>query len=184
MPTYFEWAVWRSFLAIDGLVNPVGETRGFRVDQDFYPVGHAPGGRPDIVLEFSKYTLVVEVTLTSTSRQESAEAEPVRRHVAGIQEENQSNKPVYGLFLAPSIDNNAAEMFRTGMWYKGDDPKFINIVPMSLGQFIEIMESFKNIHFENNQFERLIEKCLIPRNATVTLWKNEIEKIVKNHEFN
>ena len=182
LPTYFEWTTWRAFLAIDGLENAPGNARGFRVDQDLYPSGTAPGGRPDNMFEFKDYILVVEVTLTTSSRQEAAEAEPVRRHVAQIQEEH-PDKPVYGLFIAKDIDNNTAEMFRLGMWYSKDDPFFINIVPITIKQFITIMDKFEKYKFTNEQIERLIEKCLIPRNATVTLWKNEIDRIIDNYQF-
>lgn len=182
LPTYFEWTTWRAFLAIDGLENAPGNARGFRVDQDLYPSGTAPGGRPDNMFEFKDYILVVEVTLTTSSRQEAAEAEPVRRHVAQIQEEH-PDKPVYGLFIAKEIDNNTAEMFRLGMWYSKDDPFFINIVPITINQFISIMEKFEKYKFTNDQIERLIEKCLIPRNATVTLWKNEIGRVIDNYQF-
>lgn len=182
MPTFLEWTTWRAFLAIDGLKNKPEEARGFQVDQDFFPVGNAPGGRPDITLEFKNYVLVVEVTLTSTSRQEAAEAEPVRRHVAQIQDQY-PDKPVYGLFLAQTIDNNTAEMFRTGLWYNQDNPRFVNIVPMTITQFIHIMQEFQKYHFTNDELERLIEKCLIPRNATVPLWKDEINNLVQKYEL-
>lgn len=182
MPTFLEWTTWRAFLAIDGLKNKPEKARGFSVDQDFFPVGNAPGGRPDIILEFEDYVLVVEVTLTSSSRQEAAEAEPVRRHVALVQEQY-PDKTVYGLFLAKTIDNNTAEMFRTGLWYHANKPTFVNIVPMTITQFIYIMNEFKENHFTNSQFERLLEKCLIPRNATVSLWKNGIESIIKSYKL-
>lgn len=182
LPTYLEWTSWRAFLAIDGLTNSPDEARGFNVDQDLFPIGNAPGGRPDIVLEYENFVLVVEVTLTSTSRQEAAEAEPVRRHVAKVQEKHQE-KPVYGLFLAKTIDNNTAEMFRVGLWYDKDTPYFVNIVPMTLDQLIDIMVSFEKLHFDNSKVERLIEKCLIPRNATVDLWKKEIDNTINNYMY-
>lgn len=182
MPAFLEWVIWRAFLAIDGLKCQPYKARGFAVDHDFFPIGNAPGGQPDITLEFDKYVLVAEVTLTTTSRQEAAEAEPVRRHVAQIQEQY-VNKPVYGLFLAQQIDNNTAEMFRTGLWYKQNEPKFINIVPMTIAQFIYIMEQYQINSFSNSEIETLIEKCLISRIATVPIWKNEIEKTVKNYQM-
>jgi len=64
------------------LVNKPWDARRFKIDQDFLPVGTAPGNGPDIVFEFDDMVVVVEVTLTSSSRQEAAEGEPVRRHVA------------------------------------------------------------------------------------------------------
>lgn len=54
---------------------------------------------------------------------------------------------------------------------------------MTLDQFIYIMQNFLKSHFDNAQVERLIEKCLIPRNATVGLWKQEIDRTVQNYHY-
>ncbi|WP_036127991.1 AlwI family type II restriction endonuclease [Lysinibacillus sphaericus] len=181
-PAYFEWAVWRAFLAVNQLVNKPHEARRFKVDQDFYPLGCAPGGGPDLIFEFEDYVLVVEVTLTSSSRQEAAEGEPVRRHVAREKAKvaASSGKPVYGLFMARTIDNNTAETFRIGVWYNGDEPDFINIVPLTLKQFIIIMEKFLSERFTNKEIRRVLDNCLIPRNAHAPAWKKEIERTVES----
>lgn len=180
-PAYLEWAVWRAFLAINQLVNKPHEARRFRVDQDFFPLGCAPGNGPDMIFEFEDYVLVVEVTLTSSSRQEAAEGEPVRRHVAKVKANVNATtgKPVYGLFLARTIDNNTAETFRIGVWYNGDEPDFINIVPITLKQFILMMEKFLTKRFDNREFRRVLDSCLIPRNAHAPAWKREIQKVVE-----
>ncbi len=181
-PAYLEWTVWRAFLAIDSLMNEPYEARRFKIDQDFFPIGCAPGGGPDLIFEFNSYLLVVEVTLTSSSRQEAAEGEPVRRHIAVEKRKmaSVSDKPVYGLFIARSIDNNTAETFRIGVWYNGDEPDFINVVPITLSQFINIMNRFLNDKFDNTIFRQMLDSCLIPRNAHAPAWKKEIEKVVTN----
>lgn len=117
-PAYFEWVLWRAFLAIDSLVNKPNEARRFKIDQDFLPVGTAPGNGPDLIFEFNDFVLVVEVTLTTNSRQEAAEGEPVRRHVADLvmHHQERAGKPVYGLFIANRVDSNTAETFRIGVW--------------------------------------------------------------------
>ena len=114
VPAYLEWAAWRAFLAINSLMIPPWEARRFKVDTvTWTPVGTAPSGTADMVFEFSGYVLVVEVTMTTSSRQEAAEGEPVRRHVAETRTRYQvSGKPVYGLFIAPEIDTNTAETYR------------------------------------------------------------------------
>ena len=176
-PAYLEWAVWRAFLAIDSLVKPSYEARRFKVDQDFLPVGTAPGRGPDMVFEFEDYALVVEVTLTTSSRQEAAEGEPVRRHVA-VEKARvlaESGKPVYGLFIAGVVDNNTAETFRIGVWYSGDDPEFINIVPITLEQFTRIMVYFQRKNFSVKQLRSFFDECLITRNAHAPAWKEAIE---------
>lgn len=173
-PAYLEWAVWRAFLAINSLVNKPYEARRFKVDHEFYPLGCAPGGGPDLIFEFEDYVLVVELTLTTSSRQEAAEGESVRRHVAKIQEQYQ-DKAVYGLFIAKEIDNNTAEVFRIGIWYSRDEANFINIVPITLSDFIEILKNFNSRQLNKDNIRRILEKCLIPRNAHAPVWKAEIK---------
>ena len=50
-PAYLEWTAWRAFLAINDLVSPPHISRRFRLDQDFFPLGCAPGGGPDMTLD-------------------------------------------------------------------------------------------------------------------------------------
>jgi hypothetical protein len=177
-PAYFEWSVWRAFLAINNLINNPHEARRFKVDQDFLPLGCAPGGGPDLIFEFENYVLAVEVTLTTSSRQEAAEGEPVRRHVAKIAQ-TYANKPVYGLFIARSINNNTAETFRIGVWYNGDNPGFINIVPLTLDQFITLMELFIEKRFSSIDIKNILDQCLISRNAHAPKWKEEIGEVIQ-----
>ena len=133
-PAYLEWSLWRAFLAIDTLTNKPYEVRRFKVDQDFMPVSTAPGNGPDLIAEFEDCVIVIEVTLSESSRQEAMEGEPVRRHVADLMQ--QYNKPVYGLFIANRIDSNTAETFRIGVWYTRDDERLeLHIVPFTLMQF-------------------------------------------------
>lgn len=91
-PAYLEWSLWRAFLAIDTLANKPYEVRRFKIDQDFMPVSTAPGNGPDLVAEFDDYVVVIEVTLSESSRQEAMEGEPVRRHVADLMQ--QYNQPM------------------------------------------------------------------------------------------
>ncbi len=176
-PAYLEWAVWRSFLAIDDLVSPVHTTRRFPVDQDFHPRNTAPGGGADLLFEFETYVLVVEVTLTSSHRQMAVESEPVRRHTVQYKEQF-PDKDVYCLFIAPSVDNNVAETFRIGVWYKGDEEDFVNIVPMNLSDFIVAIEILLSKKYHNSDFKTLIDRCLVFRNARAPQWKTSITKEV------
>lgn len=111
-PAYLEWVLWRAALAIDHLVNKPYEVRGFRLDSDFLPVSAAGGGKGDLYCEFSDFTILTEVTMSTSSRQEAMEGEPVRRHVSDAV--LKYDKPVYGMFIAVRIDTNTAETFRHG----------------------------------------------------------------------
>lgn len=177
-PAYFEWAVWRAFLAINSLKNEPWEARRFRIDEDFYPINTAPGGGPDIIFEFDDFVLIVEVTLTTSSRQEAVEGEPVRRHVAQYVDlyEGQG-KRVYGLFLANNIDTNTAETFRIGCWFRQDDTRMaVQIVPLTITQFISAFEKIVccGTDISPRQILELLRNCLAESNNEAPIWKNRI----------
>lgn len=141
-PAYFEWLLWRVILALNELRIPSHEVRRFNIDQDFLPVATAPGGGADLIAVYDDYVLVVEVTLTESSRQEAAEGEPVRRHVAqALEQYAQTGKRVYGLFVARKVDTNTAETFRIGVWYlKGDVRVDLDIAPLTISQLRAVLQ--------------------------------------------
>ena len=178
-PAYLEWVIWRVFLAIDSLCNQPWEARRFQIDQDFLPVNCAPGGGPDMVFEFAEAVIVVEVTLTASSRQEAAEGESVRRHVAQYKE--RSDKPVYGLFIAVQIDSNTAHTFRSGDWYLPDDSKLsLDIVPLTLGDFGTFLASNRGrLSGMPELLQQLMIECRAKANQDAPQWKESISSIVK-----
>ena len=184
-PAYFEWILWRAFLAINSLENKPYEARRFKIDQDFLPVGTAPGGGPDLIIEFRDFVIVVEVTLTEYSRQEAVEGEPVRRHVADLvlRYHEQSGKPVYGLFIANRIDSNTAETFRIGIWFTREDDKMrLDIIPFTLVQFKEIFEAlFISGRTDASLIRELLDHCgeLRPHHEAPA-WKREIERSISH----
>ncbi|AWO76586.1 MULTISPECIES: AlwI family type II restriction endonuclease [Geobacillus] len=177
---YFEWSIWRAFLAINSLCNEPWEARRFKVDQDFLPLHPAPGNGPDMIFEFDDFVIVVEVTLTQSSRQEAAEGEPVRRHVAEIVDHyEQHGKRVYGLFLANKIDTNTAETFRIGVWYRPDDSRMaLRIVPLTLEQFIHLFETGFRINgrLDYKLLEQVLRDCLVESNNDAPEWKRRIQQ--------
>lgn len=184
-PAYLEWAVWRAFLAIGGLCNAPYEARRFPIDQDFMPVATAPGNGPDLMMEFERFALAVEVTLTDNSRQEAAEGEPVRRHVADlmIAHRDTDQKPVYGLFLANHIDSNTAETFRIGVWYTKEDEKMrLTIIPIPLQQFCLLFRAlFRSGENAPQQIEALLLDCeKLRADNEAPAWKNKIVKTVED----
>ena len=181
MAVYFEWAIWRAFLAINSLENNPWEARRFEIDQDLLPVGHAPAGGPDMSFIFQDAVVVVEVTLTSSSRQEAAEGEPVRRHVARYAEDNTTDKAVYGLFIAPRVDTNTAHTFRSGDWYRPDDSKAnVHIVPMELTDFRNF---FQAILLDPKQaplrLRQLLMECRMEANQDAPRWKRAISELTR-----
>jgi len=179
-PAYLEWILWRAFLAINNLANKPYEARRFKIDQDFLPVGTAPGNGPDLICEFDDFVIAIEVTLTDNSRQEAAEGEPVRRHVANLVLDYK-DKPVYGLFIANRIDSNTAETFRIGAWYTVMDEKMrLDIIPLTLTQFKRFFDAlFMSKQVENKTIRQLLDVCskLRPEHEA-PVWKREIDKAV------
>lgn len=179
-PAYLEWAVWRAFLAINKLKNPPYESRKFKVDRDFLPTGHAPGNGPDLVFEFADYILVVEVTLLTTDRQATAEQVGVRRHVYEISK-NSKDKPVYCLFLAPSIKNETARDFRKASYEEDDGSELsLIIIPITISTFMRTFKSlFEEIEPNSGIFQKLIDECarVALEKSSTSEWMASIENI-------
>lgn len=178
-PAYFEWTLWRAALAIDHMVNKPYEVRGFRLDSDFLPVTAAGGGKGDLYCEFEDFMILTEVTMSTSSRQEAMEGEPVRRHVSNAV--LNYNKPVYGLFLAIRIDTNTAETFRHGIWYaKGDVKQRLDIVPLSLEQFRRhFVSMFEGKQARPEHLRDLILQCEMERdNLEAPAWMRYIDDVV------
>lgn len=178
-PAYLEWTLWRATLAIDHMVNKPYEVRGFKLDSDFMPVSAAGGGKGDLYCEFSDFTILTEVTMSTSSRQEAMEGEPVRRHVSDAV--LKYNKPVYGMFIAVHIDTNTAETFRHGIWYaKGDVKQRLDIIPLTLGQFQKYFIAMFEANKANPvELRELIVKCESRRDILeAPAWKQYIDTIV------
>ena len=178
-PAYLEWVLWRAALAINHLINKPYEVRGFRLDSDFLPVSAAGGGKGDLYCEFDDFVILTEVTMSTSSRQEAMEGEPVRRHVSDAA--LKYNKPVYGMFIAVRIDTNTAETFRHGIWYaKGDVKQRLDIVPLTLAQYQKyFVAMFQRKQARPEMFRDLILKCESQRDVLeAPVWKQYISDMV------
>ena len=182
-PVYLEWTLWRAALAIDHMLNKPYEVRGFKLDSDFMPVSAAGGGRGDLYCEFNDFTILTEVTMSTSSRQEAMEGEPVRRHVSDAV--LKYNKPVYGMFIAIKIDTNTAETFRHGIWYaKGDVKQRLDIVPLTLEQFKSyFVAMFEKQQAKPEHLRDLILECETKRDVlNAPDWKQYINAVVMQRE--
>ncbi len=186
-PAYLEWVFWRAFLAINTLTNRPWEVRQFAIGADLNPLSNAPSRRPDIICEFQDFVLVVEVTFTENSRQEAAEGEPVRRHVADVTQQHlSSGKPVYGLFIAPRIDPNTAETFGHGTFILGGERFALNIVPVTIAQFTRMFEAgFKRGQgIGPDDVRSFLDGSIGRRSVDGEAWKAEIEGLVNECSVN
>jgi hypothetical protein len=183
-PAYLEWAVWRAFLAINKLKNPPYESRKFKIDRDFLPVRHAPGNGPDLVFEFESYVLIVEVTLLTTDLQATREQVGVRRHVYEIAK-SRKDKPVFCLFLAPSIKNETARDFRKASYEEDDGSDLdLTVIPLTLSTFMRLFAAMlKSEKPDSELFKVLIIKCaeMAKDNSNTSTWMNSIENTFLSH---
>lgn len=178
-PAYLEWILWRAILAINHMVNKPYEARGFKLDSDFMPVSAAGGGKGDLYCEFNDFMILTEVTMSTSSRQEAMEGEPVRRHVSDAV--LKYDKPVYGMFIAIKIDTNTAETFRHGVWYaKGDVRQRLDIIPLTLAQFqIFFLAMFRANQAKPEKLRALLLECEAKRDILdAPAWKEHIDFVV------
>ena len=182
-PAYLEWVMWRALLAIDHLNNPPSDVRGFKLDADFLPVNAAGGGKGDLYCDFDKYFILTEVTMSTASRQEAMEGEPVRRHVSDAV--LNYTKPVYCMFIANKVNINTAETFRHGVWYPNlNNKQRLNIVPLTLKQFKDYFDYlFNSNQAEPDKIVDLLNMCLCKRDSLeAPIWMDYINKIISEKE--
>ena len=120
--------------------------------------------------------------MSSSSRQEAMEGEPVRRHVSDAVL-RWAPKPVYGLFIAVKIDTNTAETFRHGIWYtKQEERQELQIVPLTLAQYRTYFNAmFASGNAVPTRVRELLLLCAKDRAAMdAPLWKAHVEKIVQS----
>ena len=142
-PKLLEWIIWRAFLSINSLQNEPFESRNFKIDNNFKPINHAPGGGADLVFEFEKFILVVELTWLTTSRQISNEVMPVANHVAEVA--FNTEKKVFGLLIAPKIEPNTLQQYKNMgaviLNFEGNEiEQNIELIPITIGQFKNFFE--------------------------------------------
>lgn len=157
---YLEWNSWRSFVMLNDAKQVTGN---FRFDLDGQPLNTAPGNVPDIEIDYEEFKLIVEVTLSSGSRQYEMEGEPVARHFGRLQ--LNSSVPVYCLFIAPRINENSMAHFfnlnrmRT-MLYGGRT----RIIPVGVDQFIRLLHRARDKQFHHRDMLRQLLDTIIDEN--------------------
>lgn len=159
LPAFYEWNVWRVFLAVNQIVNEIPATRGFLLDEDMYPVHHAKAGQPDMLFEYDDCLLVVEVSLAMGENQWSQEQEPVPRHVKDVMVAN-PGLDVLGLFVAPKIDPNTAVTFRNYPLLVNGQERRLDIVPLSTGQLRVLLAWFDSHHVDSRQVLATLRELL------------------------
>ncbi len=178
-PAYLEWTTWRLFLAINNIFNEISDTRNFDIDEELNPIHHAKSGLPDMVFEYADFVIVCEVTLR-TSENQWSEEEPVPRHVAKVMEDY-TDKKVFGVFIAPSIDHNTTiEFYRKKRMVKGR-LKDVRIVPLTINQVKKILLKFEKTRFTTDDLKELLEEIIVLQDRTKDplKWENKLNSKIE-----
>lgn len=138
-------------LALNALNDALEINPNYPVGDDNEPTFTAPANKPDIECFYEKFNSVCEVTMLRDRSQWYNEGQPVMRHVRDF-EKSCCNKMVYCLFVAPRLHQDTAETFWMAIkyGYKGSKQK---IVPLSIAQFIKLLEVLLKIKRQGKKFK-------------------------------
>lgn len=134
-PLMLEWNTWRAMTMLDG-----GNIKANLNFDDFgKPMSTAQGNLADIVCDYGEYMLTVEVTMAGGQKQYEMEGEPISRHLGKLK--TSCNKPCYGLFIAPTINEACIAHFyllhKANISYYGGKSV---IVPLPLSIFKKMLD--------------------------------------------
>lgn len=180
---YFEWNTWRAMTMLNG-----GKIKAnLKFDDEGNPMNTALGKMADIECTYDDFDVIVEVSLSSGQLQFKMEGEPVPRHI-GIHKQ-QTNKPTYCFFIAPTINNaTIAHFYSLHLsnieMYGGR----CNIIPLTLSTFRKMLgeavraknkpvPSDIKVLFEASS--KIAKKCFVEDKSEMD-WYEDITKIA-NH---
>lgn len=139
-----------STLALNALNDALEIKPNYPVGDDNEPTFTAPANKPDIECFYEQFNSVCEVTMLTDRSQWYNEGQPVMRHVREF-EEMHTRKSAYCLFIAPRLHQDTIETFWMAIkyGYKGATQR---IVPLSISQFIRLLESLLEIKKQGKRF--------------------------------
>lgn len=140
-------------------------------------ISTAGGGKSDIIGDYGKFNIGIEVTLSTGQKQFEMEGEPVSRHIGEMQVE----KPTFGIFIADSLNETVINHFYTlshqkSKIYNGT----VDIIPMDTRTFIEFFKqaTCKNIEPEElysiHEHSILVSKQMFIEDKTEEDWHNSV----------
>ena len=139
-----------SVRALSALNDAIEIKPNYPVGDDNEPTFTAPANKPDIECFYEKFNSVCEVTMLKDRSQWYNEGQPVMRHVREF-EQKHANKTVYCLFIAPKLHQDTMETFWVAVKH-GYIGVLQRIIPLSISQFIILLESLVEIKKQDKRF--------------------------------
>lgn len=145
VPTIYEYMVAIAWYYISGKMISVYDSLNLTLNGDMEPVVHASGGGGDIVVDYSEYVVMLEVTLMNSSAQKRGEWEPVLRHSINLNAETEK-KTVVTLFIADTLDYNTINIWRA-----------VSMVPLQSSNGGKMAEKVTVAAFKNDELCDFLE---------------------------
>jgi len=162
VPTIFEYVVAIAWYYIDNKNIDFILKAGLSLDANMLPKSHAVGGSSDFKIDYDDHALMIEVTLTDSTNQRRAEMESVSRHLGNIllSLEEEKRKKSYGIFIAPHLDKNVLNDFRTRQvsFWEGNTSfvKGMDILALDTDDLISVLKSNKTYQELKTDFYKLL----------------------------
>ena len=149
-----EYETTRGLIALD---NEIEIKPNYPVGDDGQPTNTANGGIGDIECFYEKFNLLCEVTLLTNRQQWMNEGVPVTRHYRDFTEKRTISE-TYCLFIAPKLHEDTISQY----WFENQRSgvKQTKIIPITITQFIEILELLVELKQTNPQYIFKHEKLL------------------------
>jgi hypothetical protein len=132
------------------LNDAIGIHPNYPVGDDNKPTFTAPANKPDIECFYQSFNSICEVTLLSNRSQWFNEGQPVMRHFRDF-EKVHHEKQSYCLFVAPKIHRDTGNTFWISVKYEYEGKKQ-NIIPVTIQQFIEILQYLLQAKKQKNDY--------------------------------
>lgn len=182
VPTIFEYILGIAWYHISSEEYDVFDSFNLSMSADFEPETHAGGGVGDIVIEYSKYILMIEATLMNKQAQKRGEWEPVLRHATNLTIEADQKK-VLTLFIADELDENTINIWRA-----------VATVPLRSSKCNKFTKGVTIMPLKNSEIVTMLEKSIshtkVFKNITKSFgklssnfdmqWRDEILKSMVN----
>lgn len=181
--TIFEYVLALIWYEFSGRQGDVLHFMKLSFEADLMPRTHAQGGGADVIFEFEKsetypeHDMLIEATLADGTNARRMEMEPVSRHL-GTHVLETGNHSDYCIFVAPKIDVNVANDFRSrkqsGYWGKDEEYAPLKIIPIDINQVKQLLE-------KNSTYPDLYELFETAHNSDERMplkWREEIANLI------
>ncbi len=172
-------------LSLNALNDALEIKPNYPTGDDNEPTFTAPANKPDIECYYDSFNAICEVTLLTNRTQWFNEGQPVMRHIREFERKN-SNKETYCLFIAPRLHRDTINTFWISVKYEYEG-KPQKIIPMSITQFIELLEILKDLKKKGNflthqkikeLYDSIVKQTELVENSDE--WINKIPEIIED----